>query len=79
MEGLTGTLGYLVYLRASGNNKAATVLQCFINAVSHYGLPSRVRADCGGENTLVSEYMLKHPHRVSGRIVHNQRNRTPMA
>jgi len=37
--------------------RATTVLELFLKGVQSYGLPSRVRADQGGENTLVSEYI----------------------
>ena len=57
----------VVYLRCSSNNKADTVLSCFQNAVSSYGLPTRVRAHRGGENVLVADYMLSHPARGIGR------------
>ncbi len=56
-----------VYLLASNNNKAHTVLSAFTNAVDTYGLPSRVRADKGGENVQVAWYMLNNPQRGPGR------------
>ena len=69
-----------VYLRASTNNKSDTVLESFLGAVHRYGLPSRVHCDKGGENVLVSQYMLNHPSRgpgrgscITGRSLHNQR------
>ena len=69
-----------LYLKASSNNKAATVLKWFLEAVREYGLPSRVRCDKGGENTMISQFMLNHPARgpgrrscMSGRSVHNVR------
>ena len=52
--GIDGFSDIPVYLHASDNNKADVVLQSFLQAVRSYGLPSRVRADFGGENTLVS-------------------------
>ena len=76
--GIDGYSRTPIYLNASDNNRAATVLHLFLKAVQSYGLPSRVRADQGGENTLVSEYMLRHPLRgpgrgsfITGRSVHN--------
>ena len=69
-----------MYLRASTNNLASTVLSAFTSAVDQFGLPSRIRIDGGGENVHVSEYMLEHPERgpdrgsvIAGRSVHNQR------
>ena len=69
-----------VYLSASTSNRADTVLVCFLHVGRRHGLPSRVRCDRGGENVMVSEFMLNHPERgpgrgscITGRSVHNQR------
>ena len=78
--GIDGYSRLPVYMKASTNNRADTVLGCFSKAVEQYGLPSRVRCDKGGENVKVSEFMLQHPDRgpgrrscIAGRSVHNQR------
>lgn len=65
--GIDGYSRMPVYLHASNNNKASTVLTLFKNAVSEYGLPSRVRCDKGSENYDVGSFMLNHPNRGPGR------------
>jgi len=68
----------VVFLRCSDNNKADTVYSLFLQSVSQYGLPSRIRCDQGGENVRVARHMLHHRgiQRRSvlvGSSVHNQR------
>lgn len=78
--GIDGFSRLIVYMSASSNNKAATVLASFLRAIDQHGLPSRVRCDKGGENVMVSQFMITHPNRgpgrsscITGRSVHNQR------
>ena len=65
--GVDGYSRIPVYLHASSNNRATTVLSLFTEAIGSYGLPSRVRSDKGGENYDVGWYMLNHPQKGSGR------------
>ena len=58
--GIDGFSRIPVFCKCSTNNRAATVLQCFIEAVEKFGLPSRVRSDKGTENVGVCRFMLEH-------------------
>ena len=65
-------------MESISNNKAATVLACFLKGVHAYGLSSRVRSDKEQQNVLVADYMINErgPGRgsmISGTSTHNQR------
>ena len=68
----------IVFLQASTNNRASTVLQYFQSAVNQYNLPLRVRSDLGIENIDVACFMLQarglnRGSHITGKSVHNQR------
>ena len=75
--GIDGFSRTIVYLKYSGNNRAVTVLQSFMEAIQDFGLPEKVRSDLGGENVEVWRYMIDQ-HRsdqavVVGSSTHNER------
>ena len=75
--GIDGHSRLITYLRCS-NNRADAVLTHFSEAVSAYGLPSRVRSDYGVENVDVARFMLYNRGTgrgsiITGSSVHNQR------
>ena len=67
-----------VWLECINNNKATTVLSCFLKGVETYEIPSRVRSDKGKENVLVPDYMIEkrgseRGSMITGPSTHNQR------
>ena len=76
--GIDGYSRRIVYIHASTNNRADTVLKLFVDATRTCGWPSRVRSDCGGENVGVARAMimcrgLDRSSHITGSSVHNQR------
>ncbi|XP_026111037.1 uncharacterized protein LOC113085763 [Carassius auratus] len=68
----------VTFLQASNNNRSSTVMNCFLDAISKYGVPSRVRTDHGGENNAVCLFMnlfrgTERGSALRGRSTHNQR------
>ena len=69
---------YLVYLDAATNNRADTVFGLFRTATFVCGIPSRVRTDKGGENSMVCYFMIAtqgtgRGSHIAGSSCHNQR------
>ena len=76
--GIDGYSRLPVMLQCTSNNKATTILGCFLTAVNTYGLPSRVRSDKGLENVLVADFMVEKMGQnrgsmITGKSTHNQR------
>ena len=76
--GIDGYSRLIVYLRCSNNNRASTVLALFRESINTWGLPSRVRADDGGENIAVGDLMIQYRGDgrgsfITGPSVHNTR------
>ena len=76
--GIDGFSRTVVYLKASTNNKAVTVLHLFNTAVQIFHFPQRIRTDHGTENIEVARKMLEKYGTESnpvltGQSVHNQR------
>ncbi len=46
-----------VGIRAHNNNRPVSVLQLFLDATFRWGVPSRMRGDCGLENLYVAQWM----------------------
>jgi hypothetical protein len=68
----------IVFLKASTNNRSATVKQLFVEASNTHGVPSRLRMDKGGENQQAAQVITDYrgPGRgsaIQGVSVHNQR------
>ena len=67
-----------VYLKVASNNEAELSLMHSVRQLQSLFLPSRVRADRGGENILIARYTTEHSERgrgsfIVGQSVHNQR------
>ena len=68
----------ITYIKCSDNNRAETVLGCFMDATEEYGIPSRIQTDYGGENIGLWRFMLHSRGHgrgsyIAGSSVHNCR------
>ena len=75
---IDGCSRLIVFLSASSNNRAETVLQSFLMAAQQYNLPSRVWTDLGMENVEVTRVMIgrrgfNRGSIITGTSVHNLR------
>lgn len=75
--GVDGYSRTIVFLHCATNNQASTMMSCYLDAVSNYGLPNQVRSDLGSENVDVWRYMVEQHSSESvvvvGSSTHNER------
>lgn len=76
--GIDGFSRLPVMLLCTDNNKAETILKCFLGAVDEFGLPSRIRTDKGMQNVAIANYMISkrganRGSAIVGKSTHNQR------
>lgn len=76
--GIDGFSRQSVMLLCTDNNKAETILKCFLGAVEEFGLPSRIRTDKGMENVAIADFMISRRgtnrgSAIVGKSTHNQR------
>ena len=76
--GIDGFSRLPVMLSCADNNKAETILRCFLSAVDEFGLPSRIRIDKGMENVHIVDYVISkrgvnRGSAIVGKSTHNQR------
>ena len=60
-------LPVITHLNCATNNIAVSALQYFQEGVKKYGLPGRVRGDCGVENVDVARFMISNRGTNRGR------------
>jgi hypothetical protein len=66
---INGKSRFITGICCSTNNRAATVLDLFLEAVNKHGLPSRVRGDHGTENVWVEAYMIQERGNARGSYI----------
>ncbi|XP_019862005.1 PREDICTED: uncharacterized protein LOC109590546 [Amphimedon queenslandica] len=75
--GIDGFTRTIVFLKCSDNNRASTVLDSFTKATQSYNVPSKIRTDCGGENSEIWRCMINYHSTpssvITGSSVHNER------
>ena len=75
---IDGNSRTIIYLKCRTNNLAATALEFFIEGTEKFGIPLRVRTDCGVENVDIARFMITtrgtgRGSFITGTSVHNQR------
>ncbi len=75
--GVDGFSRCVVYIKCANNNRAATVLESFMEGLSVFGTPDRVRSDHGGKNVDLRRHVISvHNNQscvLTGSSTHNER------